>query len=66
MSEGQRRRISFGIILTVIGLPWFAASVASSARNPGGNQIMVLVGAIILAVGVYLIARFVAIRAANR
>lgn len=63
MTEPQRRRLTFGIILTVIGVPLLAGSIASVARTPGSNTVVVIAGVLVLAVGLYLLARYFILRA---
>lgn len=65
MSESQRRRITFGIIFTIIGAVWSAAGLGVALRVQS-TLIWAILGIIILLSGIGLIARFLIIRARSQ
>lgn len=65
MTDAQRRRIALGIILTALGLIVGNIGLQGVLRDPTSNAANgygIFAGAALLAVGVYLIARFLILR----
>lgn len=61
MSEAQRRRITFGIILTIVGGIWSAAGIGTAMRVQD-TWVWAFFGVFVLLVGLGLIARYFVVR----
>ena len=73
MADSQRRRIVFGIIATVVGLIVGNMGIQTAMRNNAAENstsgtilVGILIGATLIAAGLYLVMRFVQLRSRDR